>query len=460
MTGPTARSWKPKACAPSVSAVHAAALPQCVPLSASQASAATAQTENVSITAGGSGRGKERSGRSVAARPSMPAYAGMTAAEIQRQHEGGFQIPISESSLKPPCNSPLAQVAEALTIVGGSGERGSSLAEGRFIVRILITGGAGFIASHLAEHLLVSGDEVWALDDLSTGSIENIEHLKPHPKYHYQIASIMETAVLAEMVDRCDVIFHLAAAVGVRLIVESPVRTIETNIRGTELVLDAAAKKKKLVVIASTSEVYGKATKIPFCEEDDLVIGPPTKGRWSYACSKAIDEFLALAYWKEKRQPVIVVRFFNTVGPRQTGRYGMVLPNFVRQALADEPITVFGPGTQSRCFGYVGDVVEALGKLIRTDAAIGQVFNIGSDEEVTILELAERVRRIAGGRSEIRLVPYDQAYEQGFEDMQRRVPSLEKIGRLIGYKPKTPLDQIIQKVVQYERARLERAARR
>jgi UDP-glucose 4-epimerase len=327
-------------------------------------------------------------------------------------------------------------------------------------LRILITGGAGFIASHLAEHLLAAGDEVWALDDLSTGSIENIEHLKPHPKFHYEIKSIMETAVLAEMVDRCDAIFHLAAAVGVRLIVESPVRTIKTNIRGTELVLEAAAKKKKLVVIASTSEVYGKANKIPFCEDDDLVIGPPTKGRWSYACSKAIDEFLALAYWKERRQPVIVVRFFNTVGPRQTGRYGMVLPNFVRQALNDEPITVFGIGTQSRCFGYVGDVVEALGKLIRTEAAIGQVFNIGSDEEVTIDDLARRVCRIAGGRSPIVHIPYDQAYEEGFEDMQRRVPSLEKIGRLIGYKPKTPLDQIIEKVVESERIRLERPARR
>ena len=324
-------------------------------------------------------------------------------------------------------------------------------------MRILITGGAGFIASHLAEHLLAAGDEVWALDDLSTGSIENIEHLKPHPKYHYQIGSIMDTATLAEMVDRCDVIYHLAAAVGVRLIVESPVRTIETNIRGTELVLEAAAKKKKLVVIASTSEVYGKSTKIPFCEEDDLVIGPPTRGRWSYACSKAIDEFLALAYWKERRQPVIVMRFFNTVGPRQTGRYGMVLPNFVRQALAGEPVTVFGPGTQSRCFGYVGDVVEALGKLIRVPEAIGHVFNVGSDEEVTIDELARRVCRIVGGKSQIAHIPYEQAYEEGFEDMHRRVPSLEKIGRLIGYKPKTTLDQIIEKVVEYERAHSPRS---
>jgi UDP-glucose 4-epimerase len=326
-------------------------------------------------------------------------------------------------------------------------------------VRILITGGAGFIASHLAEHLLALGDDVWALDDLSTGSIENIEHLKSHPRYHYQVGTIMNVPQLAELVDRCEVVFHLAAAVGVRLIVESPVRTIETNIRGTEVVLECAAKKKKLVVIASTSEVYGKATKIPFCEEDDLVIGPPTKGRWSYACSKAIDEFLALAYWKEKQLPVIVVRFFNTVGPRQTGRYGMVLPNFVRQALREEPIRVFGSGTQSRCFGYVGDVVEGLGKLVRTEAAVGQVFNLGSDEEVTINELAERVRRSAGSRSEIVHIPYEQAYEQGFEDMVRRVPSLEKVRRMIGYTPKTKLDQIIGKVVEHERARTEDVAR-
>jgi len=325
-------------------------------------------------------------------------------------------------------------------------------------VRALITGGAGFIASHLAGHLLELGDEVWAIDDLSTGAIENIEHLKAHPRFHYQIGSIANVPQLAEMVDRCDVVYHLAAAVGVRLIVESPVRTIETNIRGTEIVLECAAKKKKLVVIASTSEVYGKATKIPFCEDDDLVIGPTTKGRWSYACSKAIDEFLAIAYWKEKRLPVIVVRFFNTVGPRQTGRYGMVLPNFVRQALRDEPITVFGDGRQSRCFGYVGDVVEALARLVRNEKAFGEVFNIGSDEEITVNELAERVRSASGSRSEIVHIPYDQAYEEGFEDMQRRVPALDKIRRLIGYEPKTRLDRIIDSVIEFERARAERVA--
>lgn len=321
-------------------------------------------------------------------------------------------------------------------------------------MKILITGGAGFIGSHLAEHLLTKGDEVWAIDDLSTGSVENIEHLKNHPRFHYQIESIMNNGAVAELVDRCDAIFHLAAAVGVRLIVESPVRTIETNIRGTEVILQLAAKKKKLVLIASTSEVYGKSHKLPFCEEDDLVIGPPVKGRWSYACSKAIDEFLALAYWKERHLPVIVTRFFNTVGPRQTGRYGMVLPNFVRQALANEPLTVFGTGKQSRCFAYVGDVVEALRKLICSESAVGEIFNLGSSEEVTIEELARRVRCTAKSRSEIVYVPYDQAYEEGFEDMQRRVPSLEKAAKWIGYHPKTSLDEIIERVCEYEKARL------
>jgi UDP-glucose 4-epimerase len=316
-------------------------------------------------------------------------------------------------------------------------------------MRTLITGAAGFIGSHLADHLLAQGDEIWALDDLSTGSIENVEHLRSHPRFHLQIESVMNIPLVAELVDRCDVIIHLAAAVGVRLIVESPVRTIETNIRGTEIVLQLAAKKRKLVVMASTSEVYGKANKVPFSEDDDLVIGPPVKGRWSYACSKAIDEFLALAYWKERRLPLIIIRFFNTVGPRQTGRYGMVLPNFVRQALASQPITVFGDGKQSRCFGFIGDVVEAVGRLVRTEAAIGEVFNLGSNEEVTIEELAHRVRRIAGSSSPIIYIPYDQAYEEGFEDMPRRVPSLEKIHKYIGYRPKTSLDQIIESVVKY-----------
>jgi len=326
-------------------------------------------------------------------------------------------------------------------------------------MRVLITGGAGFIGSHLADHLLRLGDEIWAVDDLSTGSIENIEHLKTNRLYHYQIGSIMDGPTIAELVDRCDVIFHLAAAVGVRLIIESPVRTIETNIRGTEIVLNLAAKKRKLVVLASTSEVYGKSNKVPFSEDDDLVIGPPVRGRWSYACSKAIDEFLGLAYWKEKKLPVIVVRFFNTVGPRQTGRYGMVLPTFVRQALAGEPITVFGDGTQSRCFGYVGDVVQALGKLVRTEAAVGQVFNIGNNDEVSINELAERVKKITGSHSPIVHKPYSKAYEEGFEDMPRRVPSVDKIHKLVGYRPRTSLNEIIRMVADFERARMARSGK-
>src|SRR6202040_2499014 len=282
-------------------------------------------------------------------------------------------------------------------------------------MRALITGGAGFIGSHLADHLLAQQDEVWAIDDLTTGSIENIEHLMNHPRFHYQIGTIANVAATAELVDRCDVIFHLAAAVGVRLIVESPVRTIETNIRGTEVILKAAAKKKKPVLIASTSEVYGKSTKVPFCEEDDLVSGPSTKCRWSYACSKAIDEFLALAYWKEQKLPVTVVRLFNTVGPRQTGRYGMVLPTFVRQARNDERITVYGTGKQTRCFGYVEDVVEELNMLMHTEKSIGEIFNVGNNEEVSIEELAERIRRMSESRSEIVHIPYSQAYEEGFE---------------------------------------------
>jgi len=326
-------------------------------------------------------------------------------------------------------------------------------------LRVLITGGSGFIGSHLAEHLLALGDEVFAVDDLSTGAIENLEAVRDNPRFRYVTGSVMEMPELPELVDRCDVIFHLAAAVGVRLIVESPVRTIETNIGGTEVVLSLAAKKKKLVVIASTSEVYGKATKVPFCEDDDLVMGPTVKGRWSYACSKAIDEFLALAYWREKKVPVIVCRFFNTVGPRQTGRYGMVVPSFVRQALAGEPITVYGDGKQSRCFGYVGDVVEALGKLVRTRAAVGEVFNLGSNEEVTIEELARRVKLLAASKSEIVFIPYDKAYEEGFEDMPRRVPSLDKAARIIGYRPRTSLDQIIRSVVEFERSRVARATR-
>jgi UDP-glucose 4-epimerase len=318
-------------------------------------------------------------------------------------------------------------------------------------VRALITGGAGFIGSHLAEALLVDGHGVLILDDLSTGSFENIAHLKGRPGFEYFIESVNNEPLLAELIDRSDVVFHFAAAVGVKLIVEQPVHTIETNVHGTEVVLKHAVKKKKLVVLASTSEVYGKSNDLPFREDSDLVMGPPAKHRWAYACSKAIDEFLAVAYWKERQLPVIIVRFFNTVGPRQTGRYGMVIPNFVRQALAGEPITVFGDGRQSRSFTHVSDVVDALLKLIREPKAIGEVINIGNHEEVTIRELAERVRTLTGSESAITFVPYDEAYESGFEDMPRRLPDLSKVTRLIGYSPKNTLDDILVNVVEYSR---------
>ena len=316
-------------------------------------------------------------------------------------------------------------------------------------MRALITGGAGFIGSHLSEALLDQGSQVLILDDLSTGSIDNVAHLKGRPGFEYFIDSVNNEPLLAELIDRSDVVFHLAAAVGVKLIVEQPVHTIETNVHGTEVVLKHANKKKKLVVIASTSEVYGKSNDVPFREDADLVLGPTRKHRWAYACSKAIDEFLALAYWKERKLPVIVVRFFNTVGPRQTGRYGMVIPNFVRQALAGEPITVFGDGTQSRAFTHVGDVVGALLKLVAEPRAIGQVINIGTTQETTIAALAERIRELSGSKSVIKFVPYDEAYESGFEDMPRRVPDLERIISLTGYDPKQTLDDILLQVIDY-----------
>jgi UDP-glucose 4-epimerase len=318
-------------------------------------------------------------------------------------------------------------------------------------VRALITGGAGFIGSHMSETLLDHGHEVLTLDNLSTGSIDNISHLKGRPGFEYFIDSVNNEPLLAELIDRSDVVFHFAAAVGVKLIVEQPVYTIETNVHGTEVVLKHANKKKKLVVIASTSEVYGKSEDVPFREESDLVMGPTPKHRWAYACSKAIDEFLALAYWKERKLPVIIVRFFNTVGPRQTGQYGMVIPNFVRQALAGEPITVFGDGTQSRSFTHVADVVDALLKLVAEPKAIGQVINIGNTQEVTILQLAERVRELSGSKSPIKFIPYDEAYESGFEDMPRRVPALAKAEGLIGYAPKLGLDDILVQVIDYFR---------
>ena len=318
-------------------------------------------------------------------------------------------------------------------------------------MRALITGGAGFIGSHLAEALLDSGHGVLVIDNLSTGSMDNIAHLKGRPDFEYHIDTVENEPLLAELIDRAHVVFHFAAAVGVKLIVEQPVHTIETNVHGTEVVLKHAVKKKKLVVVASTSEVYGKSIDVPFREDSDLVLGPTPKHRWAYACSKALDEFLALAYWKERKLPVVIVRFFNTVGPRQTGQYGMVIPNFVRQALAGEPITVFGDGTQCRSFTHVADVVRALLALMVEPSAIGQVVNIGNTEEISINGLAERVRTLSGSTSPIRLIPYDQAYESGFEDMPRRLPDLTKVRRMIGYEPRHNLDSILGDVIDFMR---------
>ena len=322
-------------------------------------------------------------------------------------------------------------------------------------MRYLITGGAGFIGSHLTERLLARGDRVVLLDNLSTGSMDNIRHLKSSSQMEYHLDTIENLHLLAELVDDADIIVHLAAAVGVKLIVESPVRTIETNVNGTQRILEAACKKRKLVLTASTSEVYGKNTNVPFHEDADLVLGPTTKGRWSYAASKALDEFLALSYWKEKKLPVIVVRLFNTVGPRQTGRYGMVLPNFVKQALDNEPIRVFGNGKQSRCFCDVRDTVEGLIRLMDTDRSIGEVVNVGNTEEITIEGLAKLVKERTSSTSPIEFVPYDQAYEPGFEDMMRRVPCVDKLQALTGFRPQTSLNEIIDRVTAYFRQKEE-----
>ena len=316
-------------------------------------------------------------------------------------------------------------------------------------MRFLITGGAGFIGSHLAERLLDRGDNVVLLDNLSTGSMDNIRHLKASERMEYHLDNIENRQLIAELVDDADVVVHLAAAVGVKLIVESPVKTIETNVNGTQMILEAACKKKKLVLTASTSEVYGKNTNVPFHEDADLVLGPTTKGRWSYAASKALDEFLALSYWKEKKLPVIVVRLFNTVGPRQTGRYGMVLPNFVKSALDNSTISIYGTGKQSRCFCDVRDTVEGLIRLMDTDRSIGEVVNVGNTEEITIEGLAQKVKERTGSSSPIAYVPYDQAYEPGFEDMMRRVPSVEKLYSLTGFRPSTPLNEIIDRVALF-----------
>ena len=320
--------------------------------------------------------------------------------------------------------------------------------------KVLITGGAGFIGSHLAERHLERGDEVHIIDDLSTGSMENIQHLKNHPNFSYHIDTVRNYRLTAELVDVCDVIYHLAAAVGVKLIVESPVRTIETNIRGTDVVLSLAAKKRKRILVASTSEVYGKREKVPFNEDDDLIMGATSIGRWSYACSKAIDEFLAIAYWREKLVPTVIVRLFNTVGPRQTGMYGMVIPNFVRQALTGQDITVYGDGSQRRCFTHVSDVVGGLIGLVENPAAVGEVYNIGNNQEITILELAERIKALTNSDSRIVFKSYEEAYGEGFEDMMRRVPDISKVNRAIGYEPKVGLDEILHSVIEYQRTKV------
>jgi UDP-glucose 4-epimerase len=322
------------------------------------------------------------------------------------------------------------------------------------MTRILVTGGAGFIGSHFCDLAIERGDELYVLDDLSTGSARNVAHLRSHPRFHFFVDSVTNRPLLAELVDLTDQILHLAAAVGVKLIVESPVRTIETNIRGTEVVLEAAAKKKKRVLVASTSEVYGKSTSLPFKEDGDLVLGPSSKGRWSYAASKLIDEFLSLAYFKERGLPTTVVRLFNTVGPRQTGQYGMVVPTFVRQALRGQPITVFGSGNQSRCFCHVEDVVRALYGLCRADAAIGSVFNIGNNEEISMLGLAERVKQVTNSASAIEIIPYERAYEEGFEDMLQRVPDISRVAKTIGWTPTLSLERILLDVIRYERLEL------
>lgn len=317
----------------------------------------------------------------------------------------------------------------------------------------LITGGAGFIGSHLAEYLLEVGQTVTIIDNLSTGQFENVAHLEGNPRFHYAIEDIRNIHVLDRLVSECDVIYHLAAAVGVHKIISQPIETIEVNIGGTEVVLQTARRYRRKVMIASTSEVYGKGVRFPFHEDDDCLIGPTSRSRWSYATSKAIDEFLALAYHKEVELPVVIFRLFNTVGPRQTGRYGMVLPRFVQAALANEPIRVYGDGEQQRCFCNVRDVVEAIYELSQSPAAVGHVFNIGSDEEVTIMELAQRVRQRAHSQSEITLVPYEQAYEAGFEDFRRRVPSLDKIQQVIEWQPTTRLDETIDQIIAYYKER-------
>ncbi|NOY78915.1 MAG: NAD-dependent epimerase/dehydratase family protein [Calditrichaeota bacterium] len=321
-------------------------------------------------------------------------------------------------------------------------------------MNVLITGGAGFIGSHLAEELLKQGHKVWVIDDLSTGRLENVKHLMGNPNFKIAIDTIQNETVMDRLVSENDMIYHLAAAVGVELIVEHPVKTIETNIMGSEMVLKLANRYLKKVLIVSTSEVYGKSEKVPFSEDDDRLLGPTTRSRWCYSSSKAIDEYLALAYHKEKGLPTVVVRLFNTVGPRQMGQYGMVIPRMVTRALKNEPILVYGDGEQVRCFTYVADVVDALIKLMKNPRAEGQIFNVGGNEPVTIMELAKRIKKLTHSDSPIEIIPYDKAYEEGFEDMKIRIPDLSKIKSYIGYEPHHSLDEILENVIAYYRKEL------
>jgi UDP-glucose 4-epimerase len=318
-------------------------------------------------------------------------------------------------------------------------------------MKILITGGAGFIGSFLSEELITRGHEIYVLDNLSTGSMANLAAILNHPRFHFHKGSVLQRKCLLDLVATCEMVVHLAAAVGVQLIIEKPLESLHTNIQGTEIVLELANRFRKKVFIASTSEVYGRNSSIPLHEEDHRIYGPTTIARWSYASSKAMDEFFALAYWKSSRLPIIIGRFFNTVGPRQTGRYGMVIPRFVRQALSGEPITVYGDGTQTRTFTYVGDVVVAVADLLFHPRAEGEIFNIGGEHEISIGELAQRIKELSGSSSEIVQVPYDKAYEEGFEDMQRRVPDLTKLKSLIGYRNTLRLDEILMRVIEFER---------
>ena len=327
-------------------------------------------------------------------------------------------------------------------------------------MRVLITGGAGFVGSHLADACLLRGDEVFVLDDLSTGSIDNIEYLKRHPYFHYTIGRVQNAQVTAELVDRVDMVYHLAAEVGVRRVIDSPISTIENNVQATEVVFNAAAKKRKRVLFTSTSEVYGLSTDLPYREDGNIVMGAASKGRWSYACAKALDEFLALAYWHERQMPVTVVRLFNTVGPRQTGHYGMVVPSLVQQAMTGKPMTVYGDGSQSRCFGFVKDVVRALVALMERPEAAGEIYNIGASTEISILDLAKRVKQITNSNSPIVLVPYADAYESGYQDMPRRIPDTTKLRNLVGFAPTTDIDEIIDSVMKSFLARQERSAQR